>query len=203
MKLAEKSIERFLKELGFESPSPGGGSAAALTGAMGASLAEMVARINRARFKKKRSSRGAAETAANSRIHALAQARRAFCSQAEQDVKAFGVLLRFSKEKRHSRLYQQALKKAAQIPLGICESAVQVLRMGEPEVKRTSRWLASDLAEAAILLEAAFYSARLNVEVNLEGISDRKFTAYCRRRLETWQSRGARSRKKICKAAAR
>ena len=155
------SVARFLDELGSSSVSPGGGSAAALCAALGLALAEMVARINDKRAKKK-------ETAEAKKL------RKRLEWLTTLDAKTFKAMSKFFKEDRKSLKFQNALRVCAKVPLEICELSLKGLRLARREENRTSRWLASDLAESGVLLEAAFYSARLNVNINLRGMLEKK-----------------------------
>lgn len=168
------SIADFLKELGSDSVSPGGGSAAALTGAIGTSLVEMVSRINEKREQKKLSLRRVSSSFRD-KITKLIKIRTRLGNLMKQDTDAFLKLASFSEDDRNSLAYKQARKTATQVPLETCRLINQATLLAKTEINRTSRWLASDLIEASILLKAAFRSARLNVEINLKSMSDRVF----------------------------
>jgi formiminotetrahydrofolate cyclodeaminase len=186
----KKSLEKFLTELGSAEPSPGGGAAAALTGAQGAALLEMVARLNDARFRKKNAK--ADHSAARKRISGFAGLRAHFLRLLAQDAKAFEIIsAAYSKGKEHPS-YQKALLKGYSVPLEMAESVVKALTKGLEERERTSKWLYSDLAEAGILLDAAFGAARLNVEINLNDLKDRDLAGRVRAKLDALQSESAR-----------
>ena len=169
-------LGRFLDCLGSEAPSPGGGAAAALAAATGAALVEMVARIN----SKKRFS---------SNLLKIRKIRSELLRLASKDAAVFKSCASDFKKGKNSSAYQSALKRCVMPPLEICERCVRTLEMGIREISRTSRWLAGDLAEAGILLEAAFRSAKLNVEVNLKGMSDAVHAGRVRKRLHALESR--------------
>ncbi len=156
--------------LGSESVSPGGGTAAALTAALGLALVEMTARIN-AKKKLKNSPGKAAK---------IKNARERMENLMERDAAVFLRLSAFYKKKDKGPGYQTALKNAAAVPFEICERAVQGLGWAKQEFAFTGRWLKSDLLEAVVLLEAAFESGRLNVEINLNEITDKKFVSKTR-----------------------
>ena len=165
-----KKIKLFLKELSSDAPVPGGGSAAALTGALGAALLEMAAGINAKReFKKTHK----VSPQAKSRIKKLSKIRFTLLKAITEDAQAFQRLSRAFKFEKSSAIYQNALKNGAQVPLNTCQACVDAMEFGVPEIERTSRFLASDVAEAGILLDAAFLSARFNVLINLKEIQDK------------------------------
>lgn len=160
--LSSHSIDRYLAALASASPSPGGGSAAALSAAIGASLIEKVMAINL----KKRAA-AAEDEKSFKRVQAI---RAALCLLITKDKEAFETLASFKKENRGGG-YHAALREAAKIPVEICELCCQAAEIGAKETGRTGRWLYSDLLEAAHLLEASLHSARLTAENNLSGLA--------------------------------
>jgi len=191
-------IGRFLKNLGSDSVSPGGGAAASLTGALGASLIEMVSRINGKRWLKKQAGKTLPIKFLRN-ILLIEKKRVRFAELVRLDTEAFLRLSQIPKEKRQGAAYENTLKLAVAIPIEICELAVQVLEIGQSEVDRTSRWLASDLAEAGILLQASFQSGRLNVEINLKSIKDTSYISEIQKELDELQEKVIASKKKLFK----
>ncbi len=184
------SLSSFLKELGSSAPSPGGGSAAALTGAAVIALIEMVTRLNDKREIKKGLLRRPGPASST-----LSKYRTSMLRTLSSDSAAFAALIRI--KDRKSAAYQAALKKSASIPLGICDLCAAAVDHATPQISRTSRWLISDLIEAGILLEASFYSAKLNVEVNLSGVKDASFVKKTRVRMKKIQQKMTTVRKKL------
>lgn len=163
-KYASLPVSSFLKKLGSSEPAPGGGAAAAIVIAEAAALTEMVARLN---LKRDGSSIGTIEPASKISASLLALLDR--------DVAAFFELSKFKKEDRQGTRYEKALQKAALVPLEMCRLAHWGARLAVPERARTSRWLYSDLLEAALFYEAGFRAARLNVEINLAYVKTASF----------------------------
>lgn len=180
-------VKRFLEDLASDSPFPGGGAAAALTASAGAALVEMTARLNDVRARKASPTLKASKTVA-----AALKARRRFETLMRLDAEAYGAFLKTMKAGKASARYQAALKKSAAVPFEIGVLSLATLKAARRETPRTSRWLASDLAEAGILLEAAVRSARLNVEANLSGVSDPGFAARARRKLDAMEKEAKR-----------
>lgn len=145
--------------------TPGGGSAAAITAALGTALLEMTAGINQKKAFNRQFAR---------HLKKIKKIRLELLTLAAEDAKAFLNFLKVRKKDKKSRVYQNALKKSARVPLKICALSCEALRAAQREIPRTGRWLASDLAEAAILLEAAFRAGRWNAEINLKSIQDRR-----------------------------
>ncbi len=173
LKFHKQSVEHFLDVLGSEAVSPGGGTAAALTAATGLALVEMVARIN----SKKRSA------AKNVKVSKIRQCRKRLENIMDEDAATFLKLSAFYKKKDKGPRYQSALKNAAGVPLKICEISLTGLLWAKHESSFTGRWLMSDLVQASVLLEAAFRSAKLNVEINLKETADKNFVSEIRKRL--------------------
>ncbi len=159
---AENSIAAYLSVLASAAPSPGGGSAAALSAAIGVALIEKVIVINL----KKRTATAEEEKY----LQVIRSIRATLSSLITKDKEVFEKLSRFKKEDRASRAYQNALREAAKVPVEICELCCHAVEIGAKETGHTGKWLYSDLLEAAHLLEASLHSARLTAENNLGAI---------------------------------
>ena len=169
------SLEEFLSRLASQAPTPGGGTAAAAAGAMGAALAEMVAALTLAREKYADS-----HEAMRSIAGAAGAARTQFLSLAAEDAAAYdGVVAarRLPKDtepqkaERAARL-QAANRRATEVPLATARLAAGLLaRLPELSQKGNPN-AASDAGSAALLLEAAARGALLNVRINLPGVTD-------------------------------
>ena len=176
-------LEQFLNDLGSKKGAPGGGAAAALVGASGAALVEMVARLNDARLG--RSSGTAAKAA---------RLRKKLQRLIVEDARAFARLARTYRSRKTKKVaWQNALKQGAQPPLRVCECCHDTSRLSKNERGRTSAWLRSDLDESAILLRASFEAASLNVNVNLRAITDRAYRNAIQKRVGTWRRKFQRS----------
>ena len=171
------NLENFLAQLGSSKGAPGGGAAAALTGATGAALIEMTARLNDKR--NKRSSGNAAHAARlRGRLHGLIA----------KDAAAFkSVQKAYSVRKKQPAAWQSALKIGASVPLEICSACAEAASLAKKEKNRTSQWLESDRREALVLLKSAFASAKLNVEINLKEMRPGTFKKQAQRKLKTWR----------------
>ncbi len=168
MNYLKNTLAKYLDELSSSSMAPGGGSGAAWTAAIGTALLEMVVRINDKRLK----------TQSKERLQAIKRFRAQASKLVTLDAKTFLKLSKiFLRKKKDARVYQVALLEGARTPLQICELSMRALEFAVAEKDRTSRWLASDLEEAGVLLEASFYAGRLNVEINLKDTSDKKFVS--------------------------
>jgi formiminotetrahydrofolate cyclodeaminase len=160
------SLERFLNELASDRPTPGGGSAAALAGALGISLLEMTVRINGRR------SQGSGKKSVHRKTGWLAGARRSLLGLMSQDAKAFEKIAALHRKKEKGSAWQRALKGGAAVPYKIARIVSDAGGILNQEAPKTSSWLFSDLIESSSLLLGAFDSAALYVEVNLKGVQD-------------------------------
>jgi formiminotetrahydrofolate cyclodeaminase len=176
--LTDKRVTEFLDALASSAPAPGGGSVAALSGALGAALVSMVCNLT---LGKKRYAEVEDEIAKLvERSEAL---RRELTDLLEADVSAFtGVsqaykMPRATDEEKAARsaAIQEALKGATVVPLQVAEACVRVLALCTPATEMGNVYAVSDAGVAALMAEAGLRSAALNVIINLNAIKDKAF----------------------------
>ncbi|MDD5263886.1 MAG: cyclodeaminase/cyclohydrolase family protein [Candidatus Bipolaricaulis sp.] len=168
----DESLATYFERLGSGEPTPGGGSAACVAGALGASLGSMVVAV----VSRKSDALDWAEFA--SAFQAL---RDGFLVLAQDDEEAFRVVmaaLRLPKEdpSRSARL-QESLKQAALVPLTAAERAVDLLRRLQTLAPNASDSIVSDVGAGAHLALAALRSSLLNVDVNLRALKNPELRA--------------------------
>ena len=180
MNLVEQRVIDFVAATASKEPTPGGGAIAALTGATGAALAEMVANLT---FGKKGYEEVQSEM---EELQAKAESirnRMLELSQADADVfnifmNALGLPKNTDEEKAaRTAAIQQAYKDAAMVPFEIGELANQIFDLAELASRKGNQNLITDGIIAAINASAAVKSAFLNVRINLSGIKDESFVA--------------------------
>jgi len=180
----------FLEDLSAATPTPGGGSAAAYSGAMAAGLVAMVARLTVGKKKY------APVEEQMSEIIPQADALRFRLNQAvSRDAAAFDqvmVAFRLPKEtdiQKTTRLeaIQQATAHAAEVPLEVAEDAVEVLHLARQVAENGNPNAITDTGSAAALARAALTGAGMNVRINLTGLDDAKLAASMQIRLEACQ----------------
>ena len=178
MKLVDYKVTEFVQLLASEAPAPGGGSAAALAGATGASLVAMVAALTLGKEKYREYE---AQTVALQNKGNELQTR--FLELIDADTAAFNDVsaayklpkqTEDEKEKRREAI-EQSLKKATQTPFDMMKTALECLQVVVSAVGKTNASAASDLGVAAYSLRAATEGAWLNVLINLGGIKDEAF----------------------------
>ncbi len=160
-------VEPFLSQLAAPTATPGGGSAAAASGAMAAGLAGMVAAMSRG--KKAYAQYEAQLSEAVGRLGAL---REELTAAIDGDAAAYDAVMKAYKAAREAgdggkALVNAALREAAGVPLGVAERAAEVRRIAEGLRGVTSPMMASDLTTAVALSRAAIEGALANVEINL------------------------------------
>jgi len=161
------SVEKYLEDLSSRRSVPGGGSASALSAALGASLNLMVIEYS---MKKAGSSAEDKEFVVLKTKQKESMAK--LSEYIDEDCEAFGELI-----KAHSsgEDLQDKYKRAATVPMGICRQCCASLEVTTVMLGNYNKMLATDVGGAAFLLESAFFSAELNVAVNLDHIEDGKF----------------------------
>lgn len=174
-------VEPFIEQLAAPTATPGGGSAAAASGAMAAGLAAMVATMSRGKKAYAQYERELSES-----ISRLSQLREQLKAAIDADAESYNSVMAAYKKSRESAaadgLVDSALKQATSVPLSVAEQAREVLRIAEALRPITNPNMKSDLMTAAALAHAAVEGALANVEINLESIKDADFVSQVRKR---------------------
>lgn len=176
--LIKKSCEEFIEVLASKEPVPGGGGAAALMGAVGMALGNMVGNLTVGKEKYKDAEKEVyeiMEKARNLQDHLL----KLVDEDAEvfKDVAAAYKMPKETEEqkKQKEEAMQKALKKACSVPLDIMKSASEAIKLQRRLSDIGSKLAISDVGVGTYCLKAALLSGRLNVLINLNGITDKDF----------------------------
>jgi formiminotetrahydrofolate cyclodeaminase len=164
MKYKTKSLLNYLNDLAARLPAPGGGSAAALNAAMGASLISMVVNFTLGKPKYAVFQKELKTILAKSE-----KLRKQFLDLVDLDVLAY---------------QSKDVKQALAIPLDLAGLCCQAAKLCPPLIKKGNINLISDLVVAAVFLESAFVAASFNVEINLKNLADAKFASKTRKELK-------------------
>jgi formiminotetrahydrofolate cyclodeaminase len=189
-----RSLEQFLDALGSSAPTPGGGAASALAGAIAAALAEMVAQLTVGRPKY-----AAVEVRAQTVLRETQRLRSELLALVDEDAQAYGgvatayALPRASEDERRARdeAIQAALQAAMQPPLRIMEHGCDVLRLAGEIAEIGNPTVTSDAGCAALLGAAATRAAGLNVMANVVLLRDEQIAGEARARVVALEAQAA------------
>ena len=176
--LTDLKVTEFLDKTASGTAVPGGGSVAALAGALGAGLSEMVANLTIGRK---------GYEASGSEMKALAEDAKILRDKLTQfiskDSEAYAqVLAAFrlpksteeEKEKKQKAV-QKGFMAAATVPLNVAKDALSVMGLAEKAIVMGNKNAVTDGAVAGLMAKAAVISAVFNVKINLHSITDDKF----------------------------
>ena len=199
MSLTDLTARDLLTAFSSADPTPGGGSASALSSAIGASLLMMVAGLA-----KTRNGSGEDRAALTAAAAALAEIRAGLSGAIDADSDAYDRVVAAYKmpkasaaeQSARTAAIQRALRAATDVPLGVMTMSALALEQANAVARHGYQSAHSDIGVAIGLLSAGAAGARLNVDVNLETVSDaayRDATAAEARRLITAAGDGARA----------
>jgi len=177
-KLVNRTVADFVDECSMDSPAPGGGSVAALSGALGAGLACMVANLTVG----KKGYESAWEEMKRVAVQAQGLKDR-FVAAVDRDTDAFNEVMAAFKlpkgtpEQKQARdaAVLEATKRATLVPLDVLKMVPDALAAALAVAQRGNKNSASDAGVAAGALRTAAEGAWLNVRINLAGIFDEDF----------------------------
>ena len=174
--LPPRSPEGFAQAVADGTPTPGGGAVAALSGALSAALAEMVARLT---VGKKRYAD--VEETMNAVVAAGSDLRQRLLAAVDEDIQAFDRVMeafRLPKDDPvRAAAIQTAMVQAADVPLNVARCSLEAMRLAEQVARQGNQNAASDAAVAALAGLAAVEGAALNVRVNAASLDDSTLAA--------------------------
>ncbi len=191
--LKNKTVEGFVAELASSSPAPGGGSAAALSGALGAALVSMVCRLT---IGKK-----GYETFEKEAEAILVQSDLLWAelvSAIDRDAEAFDRVMdafRLPKgsdeeKTRRSAAIQAAFREACESPRNTALKSLEVLRLCSLLLGKVNENAISDLGVAAASAHTGLLGALMNVAINLPSIKDVTYTSSAAEESARWRAEG-------------
>ena len=195
VKTTDRAIGQFMKELGGKSPVPGGGGAAALAGALGASLSSMVCALTIGKKKYE-----AYETELKTLLSICSAASERFLTLSDADEAAFLPLSKVygmpreteAEQREREEAMEKALLAAAEAPLSILELCAKTIADMRRLTTIGSRLVISDAGVAASMLSAGLDSAYLNVLINVGMMRDREEAERIRFRASELRESGRR-----------
>ncbi len=185
--LVDKPLRELLEAFSSSDPTPGGGSASALAGAVGAALIAMVAGLPKTRHNSDgdRAALGPAR-------ETLVALRDQLATLVDRDTEAYDQVIaayrlpKGTDEEKAARstAIQRAMKHAIDMPLAVMRACEAGSRQGEAVARHGNPSASSDVRVGLELLAAGLRGARLNVEINLGSLKDAAYVASVTREVE-------------------
>lgn len=183
MLLAERQVDDFTQVLASDAPAPGGGSAAALAGAVGAALTAMVCTLTAGR--KKYAEHEEFVLGVQAEAEAL---RKQFVDVMDRDTEAFLVISRAygmpkatdEEKAERSKAIQAGLVECIKTPMEMMELSLRTVQLTDSLLGRFNTSSASDLGVGALSLRTAVQGAWLNVLINIGSLKDRELAEHYR-----------------------
>ena len=176
--LLDLNLREFANELSMDSPAPGGGSTAALSGALSASLSSMVANLTVGK-------KGYEDAQKDMKKFAVtAQSLKdEFLRAVDLDTIAFNkVMVAFKLSKKtdeqkeeKARAVEEASKEATLVPMGVLEKSIEALKLAKEVALKGNKNSLSDAGVAGLTARAAAEGAYYNIKINLPGLEDVDF----------------------------
>lgn len=181
--MSQETLKKYLDDLASKKPAPGGGSAAGLSGAIGAALLGKVANFTVGKEKYKN-----VEKEMRSILERSSILRENFGKLSSEDATAYKKLSDTFKlpgsHKNRKKKIQEALKEATVVPFEICKISHEAIKLALKAAKNGNVNLITDAGIASLALKCAFRSGLLNVGINLKSITDDEFILNLRKILE-------------------
>lgn len=181
--IIDQPVTQFLDELASSAATPGGGSGAAIMGALGAALVSMVCNLT---IGKKNYAE--VEPEMRSVLRDAEALRQRLADMVAEDIAAFNGLMaayglpKLSDEDKAVRgaAIQHALRAATEAPLACARACAEVIKLSLRAAEVGNRNVISDAGVGALAAQAALRSAALNVDINVPSLQDQAFAQACR-----------------------
>ena len=182
MKLDQLSVREFITELSSGNPTPGGGSVAALCGALGAALSAMVANltVEREKYEQTWKSMEEVKKAAGDLSARFLELMQEDSDTYQKVITAFE-LSKETEEQNASReaAIEEAMKQAAAVPLETLRASEELIRAARDAVRGGNPNAITDAAAAVQLANTTAVVASYNVQINISRIKDQAFVERC------------------------
>jgi glutamate formiminotransferase/formiminotetrahydrofolate cyclodeaminase len=176
--LLKLSLREFANAISLDSPTPGGGSTAALCAALSAALSAMVANLTVGKkgyeevLGEMKEAALKAQNLKDDLLRAVDEDAQAF----NKVIEAFGLPKGSEQQvKEKDEALEKASKLATLVPLGVLEKCVPLLELAKLVAQKGNKNSLSDAGVAGLIAEAAAAGAFYNVKINLPGIRDENF----------------------------
>ena len=176
--IKEKSVQVFVDELASKSPTPGGGSAAAVMGAQAAALVSMVCNltIGKPKYIEVETEMQALLTKSEALREKLTGMIKADVDVFDRLMATYGLPKESDEEKAaRSEAIQSVLKEATVVPLDCARACAETIALSRIAAEKGNVGVISDAGVAVMAGYSALKSAALNVYINAGGLKDRAF----------------------------
>jgi glutamate formiminotransferase/formiminotetrahydrofolate cyclodeaminase len=186
--LLDLNLREFANELSMDSPAPGGGSTAALSGALSASLSSMVSNLTVGK-------KGYEDVQKDVKKFAVtAQSLKdEFLRAVDQDTIAFNKVMDALKlpkktdeqKEEKARAVEDASQEATLVPIGVLEKSIEALKLAKEVALKGNKNSLSDAGVAGLTARAAAEGAYYNIKINLPGLEDADFKSKIKKQATT------------------
>lgn len=198
-KYFDKSYREIIKEASSDSPTPGGGSVAAMAACLGNAMVSMVGNLTAGKEKY-----AEYDEAARAVVAQTAAISEKLEKLVDEDMEVFGQFMDTLKMPKNSdeekavrtKALQAAYIAATEVPLTIAETCLEVLEVACDICSFGNKSAISDVGVGAYIAEAALKGALLSVDINLGGIKDQEYKAKAASRKNILIAQGADLREK-------
>ncbi len=176
--IKDKSLQVFLDELASSAPTPGGGSGAAVMGAMGAALVSMVCNltVGKKGYEEVEDDLKDVLKQAEALRDRLTDMIRADVEVFDRLMASYGMPKETDEDKAaRSEEIQAALKEATDVPLNCARACAEAIELCRAAAEKGNLNVISDAGVAVVAADAAMKSAALNVYINVGSIKDKAF----------------------------
>ncbi len=176
-KLEGMKLKDYFDELSTDSPAPGGGSAAAVSGAQAAALISMVANLTHG----KKGYEDAWDEMEKVAVE-IQELKDELKKTIDRDTNAFNALMDASRlpkkteeeQAQRAKALEETTLNAIEVPLSVIRNMVKVMDLARVAAQKGNRNSISDVSTAAAQARAAAEGARDNVMINVPGLTDKK-----------------------------
>jgi formiminotetrahydrofolate cyclodeaminase len=191
----QKTVEEFLEDLSSSNSIPGGGSAAALSGALNAAVVSFIANLTIGKEKYKD-----VETEAKEILAESEELKKEMLLMIDQDSKILSDILDSYKAGDQEKV-RSVCQDAVEFSMDMTKKAVRLMRLSLEISEIGNRMLASDFEVAAYIGDAAVGSAIANVKINLKSLDNEEYKSNIEKEYLKLKAESSRLKEEIIELA--
>jgi len=192
---AQKTIEEFLNDLSSSNSIPGGGSAAALSGALNAAVISFIANLTIGKEKYAK-----VETEAQEILVESEELKKEMLLMIDKDSKILGDILDSYKVGNQKKV-KSVCRDAVEFSLDMTKKAIRLMRLSLEISEIGNRMLASDFEVAAYIGDAAVGSAIANIKINLKSLDDQEYIEHTQKEYKKSKEESSNLKEEIIEIA--